>query len=67
MFMQKCSALKLNKIWIYCILLTQCCSGDKIENNEMGWACITYGGGERRIQGFGGETLGKETTWEIQA
>ena len=31
-------------------------SGDKIEKNEMGWACSAYGEGERRIQGFGGET-----------
>ena len=31
------------------------CSGDKIEN-EMGGACSTYGGEERCIQGFGGET-----------
>ena len=30
----------------------------------MGGACSAYGGGERRIQGFGGETRGKETTWE---
>ena len=30
----------------------------------MGWACSAYGGEERRIQGFGGETLGEETTWE---
>ena len=22
---------------------TQYCAGDKIENNEMGWACGTYG------------------------
>jgi len=29
--------------------------GDKIEKNEMGLACSTYGGG-RCIQGFGGET-----------
>jgi hypothetical protein len=28
----------------------------KIEKNEMGGACSTYGGEERRIQGFGGET-----------
>ena len=29
----------------------------------------TYGayGGERRVQGFGGETWGKETTGETQA
>ena len=24
-------------------LLTQYCAGDKIEKNEMGWACGTYG------------------------
>ena len=30
--------------------------GDQIEKNEMGLACSTYGGEERRIQGFGGET-----------
>jgi hypothetical protein len=33
----------------------QYCWGDKIEKNEMG-ACSAYGGEERRIQGFGGET-----------
>ena len=27
-----------------------------IEKNEMGGACSAYGGEERRIQGFGGET-----------
>ena len=27
----------------------------KLENNEMGGACNTYGGEERRIEGFGGE------------
>ena len=26
------------------------------EKNEMGGACSANGGGERRIQGFGGET-----------
>ena len=26
------------------------------EKNEMGGACSTYGGVERRIQSFGGET-----------
>ena len=30
--------------------------GYKIENNEMGGACSAYGGGKRRIQGFGVET-----------
>jgi len=38
-------------------------SGDKIEKNEMGGACSAYGGGERLMQGFGGNTRGKETTW----
>ena len=33
----------------------------------MGGACSVYGGEERRIQGIGGETLGKKTTWETQA
>ena len=32
------------------------CSGDKIEKNETGEACSAYGGEERRVQGFGGET-----------
>ena len=41
--------------------------GDKIQKNEMGGACREYGGGERRMQGFGGETWGKEATWETQA
>jgi hypothetical protein len=31
-------------------------SGDQIEKNEIGGACTTYGGKERRIQDFGGET-----------
>jgi hypothetical protein len=29
---------------------------DKIKKIEMGGACGTYRGGERRVQGFGGET-----------
>jgi len=29
---------------------------DKIEKNEMGGPWSVYGGKERRIQGFGGET-----------
>jgi len=33
----------------------------------MGVACSMQGGEERHIQGIGGETWGKETTWEIQA
>jgi hypothetical protein len=33
----------------------------------MGGTCSAYGGQERRMQGFVGETQGKETTWETQA
>jgi len=33
----------------------------------MGGACSAYGGEERRIRGFCGETLGKKTTWKTQA
>ena len=36
-----------------CYSLKQYCAGDKIEKNEMGGACSAYGGGERRVQGFG--------------
>jgi len=40
-----------------------------IKSKRMTWAgaCSAYGGEERRMQGFGGETWGKETTWETQA
>ena len=31
-------------------------AGDKMEKNEMGGACGTYGGRERCAQGFGVET-----------
>jgi len=30
----------------------------------MGEACSAYWGEEKCIQGFGGEILGKQTTWE---
>jgi hypothetical protein len=43
--------------------------GEKIEKNEMegGEAYGAYGGEKKRIEGFGGETQGKETTWETQS
>jgi hypothetical protein len=44
------------------LLLTQYCSGDQIQNIEMGGACSTYGGRAEVYQGFGGETWGKEAT-----
>jgi hypothetical protein len=40
---------------------------DKEGKTEMGGAYGTYGGGERCIPDFGGETRGKATTWETQA
>jgi hypothetical protein len=40
---------ELNGLYSYC-------AGDKIEKNEMGGACSTYGGRERCVQGLGGET-----------
>jgi len=33
----------------------------------MGGTCSGCGGEERRIQGFGGQTRLKETTWKNQA
>ena len=49
------------------VLLTQRCSVDTIEKNEMGGTCSAYEVEEMRIQGFGGDTLGIETTLETQA
>jgi hypothetical protein len=37
------------------VLYSPTCVGDKIKN-EMGVACSSDGGGERRVQGLGGET-----------
>jgi hypothetical protein len=48
------------------VLLTHYCAVDKLEKNMMGGACSAYGGRDRRVQGFGGETWGKETTGETQ-
>jgi hypothetical protein len=48
-------------------LLTKYYTGDQIEKNEMDGEFNAYGGEERSIQGFGGKTQGKETTWKTQA
>ena len=45
-------------------LLAQYCVCDKMEKNEMGWACDAYGWGEGGVQGLGGETGGEETNGE---
>ena len=44
------------------VLLPKCYSSDQIKKNEMGGACNTYGGYESCVQGFGGESCGKEAT-----
>ena len=49
------------------VLLTKYYSGDQIEKTEMDMACSTYEGEKRGVQGFGGETLGNETTSKTQA
>jgi hypothetical protein len=54
----------MNNIYIYTIIYISIKNftshsilfGDQIEKNEMGRAYRPYGGEERRIQGFGGET-----------
>jgi hypothetical protein len=43
------------RTWMVCTP-TQYRAGDKIEKNGLGGACSTYGGRERCVQGFGGET-----------
>jgi hypothetical protein len=44
----------MHKTYIY--THTYYCAGDTIEKNEMGGLCSSDGGGERRVQGFGGES-----------
>jgi hypothetical protein len=41
---------------IYTFQNTRYCAGGQIEKNEMGGVCGAYGGGERCVQGSGGET-----------
>jgi hypothetical protein len=64
---QKTQTIRTQFRVFHAVLFTHYCSGDKIENNEMGEEYSACGREERCIQGFGGETWGKETTWEIQA
>ena len=47
---------KLRPITIRSVLLTQYCSDDKIEKNELGEARSAHGREERRVQDFGEET-----------
>ena len=48
------------------LLRTQYCAGGKIEKNEVGWACGTYGRGERCAQGSSEETREKEAIGETK-
>jgi hypothetical protein len=38
-----------------------------IKTRRMRWVGHVARTGERRVQGFGGETCGKETTWKTQS
>jgi hypothetical protein len=49
------------------VLLTQYREGDKIEKNEMGGSCSTYGEGIVVYRVLVGKPEGKETAGEIQA
>jgi len=40
---QQYSLTNFNQYNILGLPLTQYCAGDKIEKNEMGWACGAYG------------------------
>ena len=41
---------------LWSAVLTKCCSGDKIDRNDIGGAFSAYGAEERCLQGFGNET-----------
>jgi hypothetical protein len=51
-----CFKFLIHSVMAQSVPLTQYCSGDKIEKNEMGGACSAYGEEQKRIQGCGGET-----------
>jgi hypothetical protein len=47
---------RLHNKELYALLLTKYHLGDEVKKTEMGRTCGTYGGEERCIQGFSGET-----------
>ena len=51
----------------YFVLINIYCQGYQIQEHGMGEACGIKDGEEKCIQGFGGGTQRKETTWKIQA
>jgi len=54
------------KVAVRILFLVKYYQKDQIKKNEMGRPCDTYGGEERLIQVFGGETWGKEINWKSQ-
>jgi len=40
-------------------------TGDKIKEDEMGWACGSHAGNENCVQNFGGEIESRKTTWKV--
>jgi hypothetical protein len=54
-FWRRNKSLVLARKWS--ALLTQYCSGDQIENNEIGRACSAYGGKGEMYTGFWLENL----------
>jgi hypothetical protein len=49
------------------VLLSAYHLGDQMKDDGMGGACGLYGGGEKCIQGFGGEAWGRGTTLKTRA
>jgi hypothetical protein len=41
--------------------------GRSIMENEVGGTCGMHGRGEESVQGFGGKSQRKETTWKTKA
>ena len=56
--MQECFKIRTSETLHY--------QGQWVQGNNPVLAVSTCGGEEICIQGFGGETWGKETTWNIQ-
>ena len=48
---------------IWFVLLTQYYAGDKIEKNEMGWACSAYGWGQGLYRVLLGKPEGRRPLW----
>jgi hypothetical protein len=49
---------------LFTVELTKYYSGAQMKKNELVGSCGTYGGEERCLRGFDGESSWKETTWK---